>query len=71
MALAAMDLMQIVGDDHKTDFASKLRDEQLELTRNRCGYFAGQCRQVVQSGVSPLSCGCQPDPHGDHEPRDD
>ena len=28
MALATMDLMQIAGDDHKTDFASKLRDEQ-------------------------------------------
>ena len=35
MALAAMDLMQIVGDDHKTNFANKLRDEQLDLTRNR------------------------------------
>ena len=35
MALAAIDLMQIASDDHKTDFASKLRDEQLELTRNR------------------------------------
>ncbi len=35
MALAAMDLMQIMCDENKTDFANKLRDEQLELTRNR------------------------------------
>ena len=35
MALAAMDLMQIASDEHKKDFASKLHDEQLELTRNR------------------------------------
>ncbi len=35
MALTAMDLMQIADDDQKTDFASKLRDEQVALTRNR------------------------------------
>ena len=44
MALAAVDLMQIVGDlsacnaqadDHTTDFANRLGDEGMELTRNR------------------------------------
>lgn len=35
MALAAMDLMQIARGDQKADFAGKLRDERLELARDR------------------------------------
>ena len=66
MALAAVDLMQIVGDDHKTDFASKLRDEQLELTRNRLDILQVNVGKLCNQACHHCQCGCQPDPHRDH-----